>query len=67
MYALVQQIADLAADAEGEPRRAVPRLVNDVALPDQLTVVVNDLVDATADRDRLDPALAAITATSRAL
>ena len=44
--ALVQQLADLAADAEGEPPRAVPRLDNDLALPDQLRVVAADLLAA---------------------
>lgn len=45
-HALVQRIADQAADAEGEPRRPVPRLVADTALPDQLRVVVADLLAA---------------------
>jgi hypothetical protein len=43
MHALVQRIADAAADASGEPRRAVPRLDNVLALPDQLKVVAADL------------------------
>jgi hypothetical protein len=43
MYALVQRVADLAADAEGQPRRRVPRLDNDLALPDQLRVMAQDL------------------------
>lgn len=42
VFALVQLLADLAADAEGEPRRAVPRL-DDGTLPDQLIVVAHDL------------------------
>ena len=46
VYELVQQIADRAADAEGEPRRVVPRLGNDLALPDQLRVVAADLLAA---------------------
>ena len=46
VHRLVQEIANLAADAEGEPRRAVPRLDNDLALPDQLRVVAADLVAA---------------------
>jgi hypothetical protein len=46
VHRLVQRLADLAADAEGEPRRPVPRLDNDLALPDQLRVVVADLIAA---------------------
>jgi hypothetical protein len=37
----VQRLADADADAEGEPRRPVPRLA-DTSLADQLTVVVED-------------------------
>jgi hypothetical protein len=48
MHDLVQQLADRTADAEGEPRRAVPRLDNDLALPDQLRVVAADAVAAGA-------------------
>lgn len=47
MHELVQRIADLAAAAEGQPRRAVPRLDNDLALPDQLLVVTQDLLRAS--------------------
>jgi len=43
VHALVQQVADLAADAESQPRRGVPRLPSDPALPDQLRVVLADL------------------------
>jgi hypothetical protein len=53
MYGLVQQLADLAADAEGQPRRVVPRLPSDLALPDQLRVVARDLVVAAADPQRI--------------
>jgi hypothetical protein len=45
-HGLVQRIADLAADAEGQPRRPVPRLVADAALTDQLRVVAADLLAA---------------------
>ncbi|MFY1687784.1 hypothetical protein [Plantactinospora sp. WMMB782] len=44
VHRLVQHLADLAAAAAGEPARPVPRLENDLALPDQLRVVVADLV-----------------------
>ncbi|MDQ7908724.1 hypothetical protein RB614_29750 [Phytohabitans sp. ZYX-F-186] len=45
-HGLVQRIADRAADAEGQPRRPVPRLVADTALTDQLRVVAADLLAA---------------------
>ncbi len=66
-YALVQRIADLDADAEGEPRREVPRLDNDLALPDQLRVVVADLLASGADERVLATAAEEITATRAAL
>jgi hypothetical protein len=65
VYGLVQRLADLAADAEGEPRRAVPRLDNDLALPDQLRVVAADLVVSGAS-DMLTHAAAADVAEVRA-
>jgi hypothetical protein len=58
MHALVQRLADLAADAEGAPRREVPRLENDLTLVDQLRVVAGDLVAAGAS-DLLTHAAAA--------
>lgn len=45
--ATVQQLADLAADAEGLPRRSVPAL-QAYALGDQILVLVHDVV-ATGD------------------
>jgi hypothetical protein len=55
LHELVQQLADRAADAEGGPRRPVPRLDNDLALPDQLRVVAADLVRAGgADTDSVE-------------
>ncbi|MEV4344422.1 hypothetical protein AB0J83_08095 [Actinoplanes sp. NPDC049596] len=47
VYALVQRLADLAADAEGRPRRVVPR-ESDLVLPDQLRVMADDLPAAAA-------------------
>ncbi|MCZ7376843.1 hypothetical protein ACWDXH_17565 [Micromonospora chokoriensis] len=67
VHRLVQEIANLAADAEGEPRRTVPRLDNDLALPDQVRVVVADLVAAGADDEVLARAAAEVTATRNAL
>jgi hypothetical protein len=43
--AAAQALADLAADAEGQPRRALPRLATH-GLGDQLAVVGNDVVHA---------------------
>ena len=47
LHALITWVADSAADAEGEPRRPIPRLPHDPALVDQLRVVVADLQAAT--------------------
>ena len=43
---LAQSLADLAAEAEEEQRRVLPRLDGDLALPDQLAVTADDLVRA---------------------
>ncbi|MFG1868902.1 hypothetical protein [Micromonospora arborensis] len=67
VHRLVQEIANLAADAEGEPRRVVPRLDNDLALPDQLRVVAADLVAADPEGETLARAAAEVTATRSAL
>jgi hypothetical protein len=64
MHALVQQVADLAAAAEGQPRRPVPRLDNDLALPDQLRVVAADLARA-GDPAAAETAAKLIAATFR--
>jgi hypothetical protein len=63
VYALVQQLADLGAQAEGGPRRQVPRLDNDLVLPDQLRVVTVDLLAAEPPAPVLDAALAAVRET----
>ena len=62
VHRLVQHIADLSADAESLPHRAVPRLGNDLALPDQLRVVVADLVASGAPAELLAEAAAEVTA-----
>ncbi|MBQ0902974.1 hypothetical protein [Micromonospora sp. U21] len=67
VHRLVQEIANLAADAEGEPRRVVPRLDNDLALPDQVRVVVADLIAAGPGAEVLARAAAEVTATRSAL
>ena len=66
-HGLVQSLADAAADAEGRPRRPVPRLGSDLALPDQLRVMVADLIAAGAPDATLDAAKAAIETLSRDL
>ncbi|WP_432831677.1 hypothetical protein [Dactylosporangium sp. CA-092794] len=43
MHDLVQWLADRCAAAEGRPALPVPRLDNDLALPDQLRVVAADV------------------------
>ncbi|ASW57439.1 hypothetical protein [Plantactinospora sp. KBS50] len=67
MHRLVQEIANRAADAAGEPRRTVPRLDNDLALPDQLRVVAADLAAARPPEAVLDAAAAQVRATRLAL
>ncbi|MFE9188706.1 hypothetical protein ACFYL6_03750 [Micromonospora sp. NPDC007208] len=67
VHRLVQEMANLAADAEGEPRRVVPRLDNDLALPDQLRVVTADLLAADPGPEALTRAAAEVTATRGAL
>jgi hypothetical protein len=64
MYALVQRLADAAADAEGQPRRTVPRLANDLALPDQLRVVAADLIGARPEPAVLTELAQAVAATN---
>lgn len=46
VHDLVQRLADRCAQAEGEPRRRVPRLDSDLALVDQLRVISADLAVA---------------------
>ncbi|MCO8278049.1 hypothetical protein M1L60_46520 [Actinoplanes sp. TRM 88003] len=58
-YALVQLLADLGADAEGQPRRPVPR-EHDMILPDQLRVMADDLLAADPPPAVLDEASAAV-------
>ncbi|MEU5965091.1 hypothetical protein ABZ777_28120 [Micromonospora parva] len=67
VHRLVQEVANLAADAEGQPRRVVPRLDNDLALPDQLRVVTADLLAADPGAEALTRAAVEVTATRGAL
>jgi len=61
VHALAQRLADLEADVTGRPDRPVPRLGNDLALPDQVRVVTLDLVLAGAGPAVLTAALDAVT------
>ncbi len=52
---------------EGLPRRTVPRLDNDLALPDQLRVVTADLLAADPPAEALAGATAEVNAARQAL
>ncbi|MFJ8577030.1 hypothetical protein [Micromonospora sp. NPDC093277] len=67
VHKLVQEIANLAADAEGGPRREVPRLGGDLVLPDQLRVVAADLVAAGPAESVLAEAATAVARTRATL
>jgi hypothetical protein len=64
LHELLQRLADRTADAEAEPHREVPRLANDLALPDQLRVIAADAMAAGAADET---ALAWLQATRRTL
>jgi hypothetical protein len=66
VYALVQRLADLGADAEHRDRRQVPR-IGDMSLPDQLRVMADDLLAAGPPDDLLNRAVADIDAARGAL
>jgi hypothetical protein len=59
MYALIQRLADLAAEAEHQPQRVVPR-EHDMVLPDQLRVLADDLLAANPSPDLLGIATSAV-------
>jgi hypothetical protein len=67
MHALLQRLADLATDAEGQPRRPVPRLDNVLALPDQLRVIAADLTAAKPDEATLVAATELVATTNRSI
>jgi hypothetical protein len=67
VFDLVQRLADVAADAEHRPRRTVPRLEHDLALPDQVRVMVADLLASGVPADTLQHAATAIDTTARAI
>ena len=60
MHALIQLLADLAADAEHRPHRPVPR-EHDMILPDQLRVMADDLLAAEPSPEVLSAATTAVT------
>jgi hypothetical protein len=61
MFALIQELADAGAAAERRPPRVVPRLDNDLALPDQLRVMAADLISAQPGDEVLDGATRLVT------
>ena len=65
VFTLVQQLADLGADAESRERRPVPR-EHDLVLADQLRVMAADLVEATPPDALLSDAAAAVETTRKA-
>jgi hypothetical protein len=65
LYALIQRLADLGADAENRPHHPVPRL-SDLVLRDQLRVMADDLL-AAGSGHALAQATDDITAVRRAL
>jgi hypothetical protein len=66
-HGLAQRLADLCAVVEGRPPRTVPRLTNDLALPDQVRVMVADLTLARASDDVLATATADLEAVTAKL
>lgn len=59
-YHLVQVLADLGADAEGRPRRDVPRPESDLLLADQLLVMAYDIALTEPDDALVQVALAEV-------
>jgi hypothetical protein len=67
VHALVQRLADTSADVAGAPHRAVPRLTNDLALPDQLRVLGRDLASSGAPEPVIEAAITDIRSVAQAL
>jgi hypothetical protein len=67
VHGLLQRLADLCASVEGRPPQPVPRLPNDLALPDQLRVMIGDLRRAGAPAEAMRAAAAEITAVAARL
>ena len=66
MYALVQRLADLGADAEHRPRRPVP-WVGELVLPDQLRVMADDLLATEPPADLVRQATDEVNVVRRVL
>ena len=62
VFALVQRLADHAADAEQGRHRPVPRLA-DTVLPDQLRAMADDLIAASPSDDVLTLATKIVSET----
>ncbi len=67
VYALAQRLADAGADAEGEVRRVVPRLDNDLALPDQIRVLAGDALAGGVPPEVAEALAADVAATAARL
>jgi hypothetical protein len=67
VHALAQRLADLEASAAGRPHRPVPRLDNDLVLPDQVRVTARDLLAARPPEPVLAAAVDAVADARRAL
>ncbi|MFC7531445.1 hypothetical protein [Actinoplanes sp. GCM10030250] len=66
VHTLVQQLADLGAEAEHRPSRPVPRM-HHLVLPDQLRVLADDLLAADPSDDVLTRATAEVDRVRAAL
>jgi hypothetical protein len=67
VHALAQRLADLEAGVTGRADLPVPRLDNDLALPDQVRVTARDLLAAHPPDEVLAAAVGAVADTRRAL
>jgi hypothetical protein len=67
VHALAQRLADLEASIAGRPGRAVPRLDNDLVLPDQVRVTARDLLAAHPSEETVEAAVDAVADTRRVL
>ncbi|HEX6872924.1 MAG TPA: hypothetical protein VF163_17650 [Micromonosporaceae bacterium] len=67
MHQLIQRLADAAATVEQRPPHPVPRLDNNLALPDQFRVMVADLLAARPPEEVLRDAVGWIASTGQAL
>lgn len=66
VYALVQRLADATAQVENRPGRVVPRLA-DTVLPDQIRVMIADLVAVAPATEVVERLAEDVRATRAAL